>query len=141
MPLYTPVKVEVAPGQSDRLKSDFGKNKKYVSVKLHLHNNVAPSHTMLLTRAQIAAIRKTCAMGQRRFKTIRMSRAQVEKNRSYSGGFLSFLAGLARRALPALAKGALQGILSGASERRRRQRAAVMDYICLNVDIASKSIQ
>ncbi len=111
--LYNPVKVVVASNQYEKLKSEIDK-KKQLSVKIQLKNiNDTPSHTLLLTRGQIATIEKARAGGKRRFKTIRMSRNQIEKNRTYQGGFLSLLSGLASRALPALAKGLASGLLSG----------------------------
>ena len=44
---------------------------------------------MLLTGGQIANIEKARALGKRKFKTIRMSPKQIEKNRSYQGGYLN----------------------------------------------------
>ena len=116
--LYTPVKVEVAPDQYEKLKSQIGR--KNLSIKVQVKSKYgAPTehHTLLLTRAQIAAIEKARANGKRRFKTIRMSKNQVQKNISHHGGFLSFLAGLAAKALPALAKGVATGLLSGAADK------------------------
>ncbi len=46
-----------------------------------------------------------------------MSQLQLKKNRSHPGGFLGFLASLAARALPALAKGIATGALGGAAEQ------------------------
>ena len=44
--------------------------------------------TLLLTRGQIAKIEKARTLGRRRYKIIRMSSKQIEKNRSYQGGNL-----------------------------------------------------
>ena len=118
MMLYTPVKLTVAKDQLEKLKSSL--NKPFLSVKIRiksLHKDGSGKHTLLLTRAQIASIEKVRANGQRRFKTIRMSRSQVKKNITYEGGFLGFLASLASKALPMLAKGLATGLISGAAHK------------------------
>ena len=117
--LYTPVNVAVAENQLMKLKSSFknGGSNKSLSIKIQLKskkNKMPTEHTLLLTRAQIAKIERVRAIGQRTFTTIRMSRNQIQKNIKHQGGFLSFLAGLASKALPALAKGVATGLLSGA---------------------------
>ena len=122
--LYTPVKLAVAADQLEKLKGNIssgGAGKKNLSIKIQLksknHGHPMPEqHTLLLTRGQIADIEKVRANGYRRFKTIRMSKQQVEKNLSHPGGILGFLASLASRALPVLAKGVATGLLSGAVE-------------------------
>ena len=91
--------------------------KKNLSIKIRLKSKqgqpIAEQHILLLTRAQIATIEKVRANGHRRFKVIRMSKQQVEKNLSHPGGILGFLASLASRALPALARGLATGLISG----------------------------
>ena len=115
--LYTPVKVTVAEDQLERLKSDL--KKPFVSIKIRLKGkkDVDNEHTLLLTRAQIDSINRVRSIGKRKFKTIRMSRNQIEKNISHQGGFLSFLAGLASKALPMLAKGLAGGFMSGVADQ------------------------
>ena len=115
--LYTPVKVTVAEDQLERLKSDLKKS--FVSIKIRLKGKkgVDDKHTLLLTRGQIDSINRVRSMGKRKFKTIRMSRNQIEKNISHQGGFLSFLAGLASKALPMLAKGLAGGFMSGVADQ------------------------
>ena len=122
--LYTPTKVTVAADQLEKLKreiSNVDKKNSYLSIKIQLKNKqghpMPEQHTLLLTRGQIASIGKVRANGNRRFKTIRMSRQQVSKNVSHPGGVLGFLASLASRALPALAKGLAAGLLGGAAEQ------------------------
>ena len=84
--MYKPARVVLASAaQRESLKSP--NNKKYQSVKIDL-KDTAPKDTLLLTRGQIAKIEKARAIGRRRHKTIRMSRKQIEKNRSYQGGLL-----------------------------------------------------
>ena len=120
--LYTPVKLSVAADQLEKLKNDITnmKNKK-LSIKIQLKSKqgqpLAEQHTLLLTRGQIASIEKVRANSHRRFKVIRMSKQQVEKNLSHPGGILGFLASLASRALPALAKGLATGLISGVSKQ------------------------
>ena len=121
--LYTPVKLAVAADQLEKLKGDISdvRKKKNLSIKIQLKTKqghpMPEQHTLLLTRGQIASIEKVHANGHRRFKTIRMSKQQVEKNLSHPGGILGFLASLAARALPALAKGVATGLLTSAAER------------------------
>ena len=116
--LYTPVKVAVPEDQLTKLKSSL--NNKSLSIKIQLKGKngkkMAEQHTLLLTRGQIAKIERVRVMGRQTFKTIRFSRNQIQKNMKHQGGFLSLLAGLASRALPALAKGVATGLLSGAVE-------------------------
>ena len=122
--LYTPMQLAVATDQLEKLKAHLTggvKKKKNLSIKIQLRKKrgdpMPPLHILHLTRAQIASIEKVRANGRRRFKTIRMSWQQVEKNRSHLGGILGFLASLASRALPALAKGVATGVLSSAAEQ------------------------
>ena len=86
--LYKPVKVVVACSQREKLKSQI--NQKHLSVKIDLKDTI-PTDTLLLTRGQIARIEKARELGRRKYKTIRMSRKQIEKNRNHQGGYLSFL--------------------------------------------------
>ena len=118
MPLYIPVKLAVAADQLEKLKGNISTDAAgSLSIKIQLKGKaMAEQHTLLLTRGQIASIEKVRAHGHRRFKTIRMSKQQVEKNLSHPGGILGFLASLAARALPMLAKGVATGLLSGAAE-------------------------
>ena len=115
--LYTPVKVTVAEDQLERLKSEL--KKPFVSIKIRLKGkkDVDNEHTLLLTRGQIDSINRVRSMGKRKFKTIRMSKHQIQKNISHQGGFLSFLAGLASKALPMLAKGLAGGFMSGVADQ------------------------
>ena len=116
--LYSPVKVVVAEDQIEKLKSSL--NKSALSIKIQLkkfgsgeHNQ----HTLLLTRGQINSIERIRNAGRRTFKTIRMSKSQIKKNLAHQGGFLSFLASLASKALPMLVKGLASGFVSGAADQ------------------------
>ena len=82
------VNVVVACSQREKLKEQI--DQKYLPVKIDLKEE-SPEDTLLLTRAQIAHIEKAKELGLKKYKTIRMSRKQVEKNRAYQGGFLDLL--------------------------------------------------
>ena len=91
MKLYSPVEVAVADNQREKLRGQI--DRKYLPVKIVVKGTAPPSHTLLLTRGQIAKIGKARESGRRRYKTIRMSRNQIEKNRNHQGGFLQFIDG------------------------------------------------
>ena len=78
----------IACSQRENLKSQI--QQKHLPVKIDL-KNTTPTDTLLLTRGQIANIEKARALGKRKFKTIRMSSKQIEKNRSYQGGYLNII--------------------------------------------------
>ena len=85
--MYKPARVVLASAaQRENLKSPS--NKKYQSIKMDLRD-AAPADTLLLTRGQIAKIEKARTLARRKYKTIRMSRKQIEKNRSYQGCLLN----------------------------------------------------
>ena len=86
--LYNPTKVVVACSQREKLQYQI--NQKHLSVKIDL-KDTTPADTLLLTRGQIASIEKARQLGRRRYKTIRMSKKQIEKNRTHHGGYLSLL--------------------------------------------------
>ena len=116
--LYTPIKVAIAENQLEKLKTSL--NKSSLAVKIRLKPKSSGSgeddqHVLLLTRGQINALERARASGHRNFKTIRLSKNQIKKNLAHEGGFLSFLARLASKALPSLAKGLASGFVSGAS--------------------------
>ena len=89
MKLYTPVEVTVADNQREKLRAQI--DRKYLPVKIVVKGTAPPTHTLLLTRGQIAKIEKARELGRRRYKTIRMSRKQIEKNRNHQGGFLQLV--------------------------------------------------
>ena len=89
MKLYTPVQVTIADSQQEKFKAQI--NQKYVPVKIVVKGTATPKDTLLLTRGQIRKIEKAQELGKRRYKTIRMSRNQIEKNRKYQGGYLQLL--------------------------------------------------
>jgi hypothetical protein len=89
MKLYTPVQVTIADSQREKFKTQI--NQKYVPVKIVVKGTGTPKDTLLLTRGQIRKIEKAQELGKRRYKTIRMSRNQIDKNRKYQGGYLQLL--------------------------------------------------
>ena len=116
--LYTPIKVAIAENQLEKLKTSLNKNS--LTIKIRLKPKTSGSgeddqHVLLLTRGQINALERARASGHRNFKTIRLSKNQIKKNLAHEGGFLSFLARLASKALRSLAKGLASGFVSGAS--------------------------
>ena len=116
--LYTPVKVVVAKDQLERLKNHLDKQSLSIKIRLKgIKKGVDDEHTLLLTRAQIDSINRVRSLGKRTFKTIRMSKNQIQKNISHQGGFLSFLASLASKALPMLAKGLAGGFMTGVADQ------------------------
>ena len=86
MRLYKPVEVTVADSQRAKLIAQI--NQKYLPVKIVVKGTAPPTHTLLLTRGQIAKIEKAREIGNRKYKTIRLSRKQIVKNRNYQGGSL-----------------------------------------------------
>ena len=89
MKLYIPVEVTVADNRREKLTAQI--DRKYLPVKIVVKGTAPPTHTLLLTRGQIAKIEKARELGRRRYKTIRMSRKQIEKNRNHQGGFLQLI--------------------------------------------------
>ena len=86
--MYEPVRVAIACEQREKLNSLI--NQKSLPVKIDL-KDTSSLDTLLLSQRQIASIENARALGRRKYKTIRMSRRQIEKNRSYQGGYLSLL--------------------------------------------------
>ena len=86
--MYEPVRVAIACEQREKLNSLI--NQKSLPVKIDL-KDTSSLDTLLLSQRQIASIEEARALGRRKYKTIRMSRRQIEKNRSYQGGYLSLL--------------------------------------------------
>ena len=56
MKLYTPVEMMVADNQRKKLRAQI--DRKYLPVKIVVEGTAPPTHTLLLTRSQIAKIEK-----------------------------------------------------------------------------------
>ena len=72
--------------------------------------------TLLLTPGQIVKIERAISSGKKSI-LLRFSRKQVRANIQHEGGFLSILASLAAKALPALLGGLATGVISGTVEK------------------------
>ena len=75
-----------------------------------LHSDLVGNNTIALTHSQLNRLQK--AYESWKGITIRMTKRQVAHNKKIEGGFLSLLAGLASKVLPALGIGALTGLAS-----------------------------
>jgi len=107
---YTNVHVNISDFQKRNLKHalEYGEP---ASIRLG-YIDLCGDDILTLTNAQIN--RMTKAYENRRGITIKMSRYQVEHNKTIEDRFLSLLAGLAAKALPFLAKTVLQTLATGA---------------------------
>ena len=63
MKLYSPVEVTVADNQREKLIAQI--DQKYLPVKIVVKGTTPPTHTLLLTRGQIAKIEKARELGRR----------------------------------------------------------------------------
>ncbi len=111
--MYTPKEMHVPEKYHGKIKLAVTQDLP-VSVKLDLLKE--GNHTILLTPGQIIKIQRAISIGKKVF-TIRMSKKQVRANLSHTGGFLSFLASLASKALPVILGGLTSGLLSGVAEK------------------------
>jgi len=87
-------------------------------LSIHLnYNDLCGDDILALTNSQVNRMTKAYENG--RGITIKMSRCQVEHNKTIEGRFLSLLAGLAAKALPFLAKTVLPTLATGALGRSK----------------------
>ena len=121
MTRYTNVKVNISPGQIDKIKRAV-KAGSQVNIRLS-HKNLSGDHILALTQAQINKITKAYHNGTGVVLT--MSKTQLEHNAKVVGGFLSaILPALATagrfplsNVLPSLATRALTGIGAAAGSK------------------------
>ena len=114
--MHTPVKLNVITDQHDKLKYAVT-YQKAASIKLNLEDNSGDgSHTLFLTRGQIAKFERAKLIGKRNV-SIHLSKRQVQANVKHQGGFFGMLAGLAAKALPRLLKGLASGLVSSAVKK------------------------
>jgi len=110
---YTNVHVNISENQQQKLKHAVD-TKSPASIRLG-YEDLCGSDVLALTNLQMN--RRTKAYQDGKGITIKMSKRQVVHNMKTEGGFLSFLAGLATKTLPFLAKTVLPtlstGVLSG----------------------------
>jgi len=107
---YTNVHVNISENQQQKLKHAVD-TKSPVSIRLG-YEDLCGSDVLALTKSQVNRMTKAYENGKG--NTVKMSKCQVVHNMTTDGGFLSFLAGLAAKALPFLAKTVLPALATGA---------------------------
>jgi len=108
--MYKNVRVNISDFQKRNLKHAL-EHGEPVSIRLG-YNDLCGDDILALTNAQVN--RMTKAYENERGITIKMSRRQVEHNKTIEYGILGFLAGLAAKALPFLAKTVIPTLATGA---------------------------
>ena len=114
MTQYKNVNVNLTENQIQKLENSINANCAATSIKLG-KNDLEGEHTLKLTNSQFNKLQR--AKEQGKGITIRMSSKQLKHNLKTEGGFLGLLAGLAARALPAIAgiaKNVIPTIATGA---------------------------
>ena len=121
MTQYKSVNVNLSENQIQKLQQAVNANCSATSIKLG-YDDLDGEHTIFLTKAQHNKLQN--ARDQGKGLTIRMSSRQLKHNVKTEGGFLGALLGaaarmagpallgLAKKAVPALATGALSGLAS-----------------------------
>jgi len=107
---YTNVHVNISENQKRNLKQAI-ESKGPVSIRLG-YEDLEGNDLLALTNSQVNRMKKAYENGKG--ITIKMSKRQVEHNKTTEGGFLSLLAGLAPKALPFLARTVLPTLATGA---------------------------
>ena len=118
---YTNVSANISENQQQKFKYAVD-TKSPVSIRLD-YEDLCGSDVLALTNSQVNRMTKAYQNGKG--ITIKMSKRQVAHNIKTEGGFLSFLAGLAAKALPFLVKpvhptwatGALSGVGSALAQK------------------------
>ena len=106
---YIQYHMTVSAGQKEKLQNAVN-TKKAVSLRLS-KDNLVGDDMFLLTQAQIKQIEK--GKQQNKGVTLKLSGKQIQANVKAEGGFLGFLANLASKAVPFIAKTVLPGVASG----------------------------
>ena len=121
MTQYIGANVNLTENQIQKLRQSINANCAATSIKISA-NDLDGDHTIFLTKAQINKLEN--ARGRGKGLTIRMSSKQLKHNIKTQGGFLGALLGtaaravdpallgLAKKAIPSLASGALSGLAS-----------------------------
>ena len=124
MTQYKSVNVNLSENQIEKLRQAINANCSATSIKINA-NDLDGDHTIFLTNAQYKKLQN--AQEQGKGLTIRMSSRQLKHNVKTQGGFLGALLpaigavgrmvapallGVAKKAIPALATGALSGLAS-----------------------------
>lgn len=115
--MYEPVKLDIAPGQHEKLK-DAVNLKKAVSIKVNIGGGGKETdhQLFLLTNAQRNRLTRAKLMNKSTI-TIKLSKKQVKVNAEHRGGFLGTLLGVAAKVLPTLLGGLATGLISGGIEK------------------------
>ena len=106
---YIQYHMTVSAGQKEKLQNAVN-TKKAVSLRLS-KDNLVGNDMFLLTQAQTKQIEK--GKQQNKGVTLKLSGKQIQANVKAEGGFLGFLANLASKAVPFIAKTVLPGVASG----------------------------
>ena len=124
MAQYKSINVNLSENQIQKLRQAVNANCAATSIKLS-YDDLDGDHTIFLTNAQLNKLEN--ARDQGKGLTVRMSSRQLKHNVKTQGGFLGALLpvlagvgravapavmGLAKKAIPALATGALSGLAS-----------------------------
>ena len=114
MTQYKNANVNLMENQIQKLRNSINANCAATSIKLG-RNDLEGEHALKLTNSQFNKLQR--AKEQGKGITIRMNSKQLKHNLKTEGGFLGLLAGLAARALPAIAgiaKNVIPTIATGA---------------------------
>ena len=110
---YYPYKVN--PSLKVKNKVQSAVNQKRTLLLTLKKNELVGDKTLLSTKGQISKIEKAKVV--KKGVSLRFIKRQLKANMEYKGGFLSLLAGLATKILPALLSGLATGVVSGAVEK------------------------
>ena len=111
---YTNVSVNISQNRQQKLKHAID-TKSPMSIRPGHADLCGGDDVLALTISQVNRMTKAYQDGKG--ITIKMSKRQVVHNMKIEGGFLRFLAGLAAKALPFLAKTVLPTLATGALSR------------------------
>ena len=105
--MYTNVNVNISDSQKQKLKKALAAGQE-LSIRFS-HDDLVGNDVVALTQPQLNKLQKAYETGKGAM--IKMSKTQIAHNMKVEGGFLSLLAGLASRLLPALGVGALTSLV------------------------------
>jgi len=137
---YRNVSANISENQQQKLKHVVD-TKSPMSIRLG-YEDLCGSDVIALTNSQVNRMTKAYLDGKG--VTIKMSKRQVVHNMKIEGGFLGFLAGLAAKALPFLAKtilptlatGALSGVGSALAQKATNEAMGNGLYLKKGLNIA-----
>jgi len=137
---YRNVSANISENQQQKLKHVVD-TKSPMSIRLG-YEDLCGSDVIALTNSQVNRMTKAYLDGKG--VTIKMSKRQVVHNMKIEGGFLGFLAGLAAKALPFLAKtilptlatGALSGVGSALAQKATNEAMGKGLYLKKGLNIA-----